>query len=384
MAAQHYHPLEFPEELGGLVPEKIIHCNVWGDIRVDALAMAIIDTWTFQRLHYLHQTGILYKIFPTAKTSRFEHALGSYCLAKKFLHKLWITSQEVFVNNATIPFYLIPIAALCRDLGQGPFSNVFDRFLHSLSLSSLSSQSSPWMSSEYRSCCLLQDLISNLSFPYRISHDHMTFMKTLMCPNSFEHPNVLPWFRGLVSDPTGIDFPTFDYVLRDSKSLGIAVSFDLQRILENMRIIDDTLCFCTRIVDDMEMFLATRQRLYKTAYLHPRVRRFEEGIISMFHETMMQDPSFKNAVHEILQDRVDPHTFLEWTDVYFLAMWQKTPSWRSLEIRIQPRVEAGEHGKDIISSIPSIFQSTTTTTTIHNSRPKYWYHRKRPHLRLDI
>ena len=203
-----------PRGMGGEVAHKIIHCNVWGDIQVDALAMAIVDTWAFQRLHYIHQTGILYKIFPTATTSRFEHALGSYCVAKKFLHKLWVTSPSLFSPHT--PFFLLPIAAMCRQLGCGPFSGLFDRFLQEHSVQNMDWM---WMSPEGRSCAVLDVILDDVSFPYRVSPDHRLFIKSLLLPvrEEYQHPLVQPWFQFLVHDDSGgLDFPTMDSVLRDA------------------------------------------------------------------------------------------------------------------------------------------------------------------------
>ena len=61
---------------------KEIQCSVWGVIRVSELALSIIDTFIFQRLHYIKQTGLAYKVFQVQQ----QHGL----------HILWefITRQE--------------------------------------------------------------------------------------------------------------------------------------------------------------------------------------------------------------------------------------------------------------------------------------------------
>ena len=57
---------------------KIFHCNVYGDIEVADLAISIIDTWEFQRLRQINQTGLAKVVFPGALTTRFDHSLGPY------------------------------------------------------------------------------------------------------------------------------------------------------------------------------------------------------------------------------------------------------------------------------------------------------------------
>ena len=67
---------------------KNFRCSIWGDIEVSQLALSIIDTWEFQRLHYIKQTSLAYKVFPTATSSRFEHSLGVYHITKVIIEHL--------------------------------------------------------------------------------------------------------------------------------------------------------------------------------------------------------------------------------------------------------------------------------------------------------
>src|SRR5947207_7904496 len=55
---------------------------LWNNIRVDALALQLVDTPVFQRLRYVRQLGLAYLVYPGATHTRFEHALGAYHLAR--------------------------------------------------------------------------------------------------------------------------------------------------------------------------------------------------------------------------------------------------------------------------------------------------------------
>ena len=63
----------------------IIYDNIHGYINIDSIACSIINTPIFQRLRNIHQTGILYLVYPTSNHSRFEHSIGTYHLAKKMI-----------------------------------------------------------------------------------------------------------------------------------------------------------------------------------------------------------------------------------------------------------------------------------------------------------
>ena len=108
---------------------KIIHDNIWGEISVSEKAIQVIDSSEFQRLHFISQTSVAYKVFPTAKTSRFEHSLGVYHVTSLLLKHLFDTQPEL---REMIPFdpELIKIAELVHDIGHGAFSHSFDRAMN--------------------------------------------------------------------------------------------------------------------------------------------------------------------------------------------------------------------------------------------------------------
>ncbi|MEO6331326.1 MAG: hypothetical protein ABIV11_02710, partial [Gemmatimonadaceae bacterium] len=62
---------------------EIIRDPLWNNIRVDAFTMRLVDTPAFQRLRYVRQLGLAYLVYPGATHSRFEHALGTYHLARR-------------------------------------------------------------------------------------------------------------------------------------------------------------------------------------------------------------------------------------------------------------------------------------------------------------
>ena len=49
---------------------SLIHDPIHGDIKVSAIAKKIIDHPYFDRAHYIYQTGIAYRIYPSATHSR--------------------------------------------------------------------------------------------------------------------------------------------------------------------------------------------------------------------------------------------------------------------------------------------------------------------------
>src|SRR3954463_11766777 len=74
-----------PSNLRGTVSYEVIRDPLWNNIRVDPLALRLVDTAAFQRLRYVRQLGLAYLVYPGASHTRFEHALGAYHLAGRAL-----------------------------------------------------------------------------------------------------------------------------------------------------------------------------------------------------------------------------------------------------------------------------------------------------------
>ena len=109
---------------------KIFRCSIWHDIQVSSLALKIIDSMEFQRLHGIKQCGVLYKVFPCTTHTRFQHSIGVYHFTKLFLSNLEKNSVEN-LNLTARKKEMIAISGLCHDLGHGPFSHLFDLYLES-------------------------------------------------------------------------------------------------------------------------------------------------------------------------------------------------------------------------------------------------------------
>src|SRR5687768_1390682 len=103
---------------------KVIRDPLWNNIRVDPLALRLIDTAAFQRLRYVRQLGLVFLVYPGASHSRFEHALGTYHLARRALPLL--EERGHLRDLAEHERGLVYIAALLHDIGHYPFSHALE------------------------------------------------------------------------------------------------------------------------------------------------------------------------------------------------------------------------------------------------------------------
>src|SRR3954471_435009 len=103
---------------------KVIRDPLWNNIRVEPLALQLIDTPAFQRLRYVRQLGLAFLVYPGASHSRFEHALGTYALARRALGLLEERGDLRDLGDA--PCTDVRIAALLHDIGHYPFSHALE------------------------------------------------------------------------------------------------------------------------------------------------------------------------------------------------------------------------------------------------------------------
>src|SRR3954463_7179127 len=103
---------------------EIIRDPLWNNIRLDPLSFELIDTPAFQRLRYVRQLGLAFLVYPGATHTRFEHALGTYHLARRSLAML--DESDGLSGVADDECAIIAAAALLHDLGHYPFSHALE------------------------------------------------------------------------------------------------------------------------------------------------------------------------------------------------------------------------------------------------------------------
>lgn len=305
---------------------KIINDIIHGSVNLSKLAMMIIDTPEFQRLRYLKQLSTCYFVFPNAIHTRFEHSIGTYHIAKKMLYSLKNKSKTSELNkiseipelnkyfkinnitdNFLTPFIieLVCIGALCHDLGHGPYSHLFDDYF--LKNNDIQIKDKNFIHHEYRSCMILKNIINfNKNLKNIIDDDLLNFIFNIINPDYNIHTDYI--YQIVSNSVNSIDVDKFDYLTRDSKMLGINISFNYTRLVENCMVINNIICYANKVDTDIINLFMMRHYLHKKVYTHKGV------IASLFliNDLLKYTDSYLNFIENIN----DMNKFIILTDDY--------------------------------------------------------------------
>uniref|UniRef100_A0A2C9LXN4 HD domain-containing protein n=1 Tax=Biomphalaria glabrata TaxID=6526 RepID=A0A2C9LXN4_BIOGL len=235
--------------------KSLFNDPVHGHIELNEACQLIVDTKEFQRLRDIKQLGFVDFVFPGATHTRFEHALGSYHLAGIFVRRLRDYQKEITITDTDI--LCVEIAALCHDIGCGPFSTLFSKkFIPELGKNSSKLRQRNKQMFEH----MLREngLAKKLNQKFNIKLKDLIFIKEIIDGYNITGSTMWPYkgrteaqaflYEIVQNHRNGIDVCKFDYMARDSQNLGIANNFDFQRYMEFARVmeVDGEKQICTR------------------------------------------------------------------------------------------------------------------------------------------
>ncbi|HEY8325945.1 MAG TPA: HD domain-containing protein [Ktedonobacterales bacterium] len=127
-AAAHAEP-----ELPDTAPTGAIRDSLYDLIPLSPLEHDLLATAAFGRLQGVKQLGFVYRVWPGATHTRFEHSLGVYFLMLRGLRALLATRHLAEAGSAASHISIDPsdlrtalAAALLHDIGHYPFSHAIE------------------------------------------------------------------------------------------------------------------------------------------------------------------------------------------------------------------------------------------------------------------
>jgi len=211
---------------------EVVRDPLWNNIRLEAEALAIIDTPAFQRLRYVRQLGHAFLVYPGATHTRFEHALGAYHLACR------ATKERE-----------IQVAALLHDIGHYPFS-------HALEEAGLPPHER--LAARHIGTGPLAAALERLG----VSTDSLLEL--------IQGTSASP-LAGLVAGALDVD--KLDYLSRDAKMCGVPYGvIDVDRLLTSLTVTAEGLVLHAKGMAALESLLFAKYQMYRNVYWHHAVR----------------------------------------------------------------------------------------------------------------
>jgi len=232
---------------------EIIRDPLWNNIAVEPLAMRLIDSPAFQRLRYVRQLGLAFLVYPGATHSRFEHALGTYHLARRALSLL--DERGALPGIGRDLCLTVRIAALLHDIGHYPFSHALEEIgaLHHEEVA--------------------RPLITEGAVA-----------ETLRSTMGGDSPNeIMALIGGTSGSPLqrlisgSLDLDKLDYLRRDAFMCGVPYGeIDVDRLLNSLTIVEGAagpeIGIIEKGLSALESLLFARYQMYRNVYWHHAVR----------------------------------------------------------------------------------------------------------------
>ncbi|HVX40848.1 MAG TPA: HD domain-containing protein [Gemmatimonadaceae bacterium] len=234
---------------------EIIRDPLWNNIRLDPVSFELIDTPAFQRLRYVRQLGLAFLVYPGATHSRFEHALGTYHLARRTL--TLFEDHDDFGAIGRDECMLVRVAALLHDIGHYPFSHALEEIgaLHHEEVAR------PLICDGEVGAILRRELGADA--PARIVR---------LIRGESDSP-----LQGLISG--SIDLDKLDYLRRDAFMCGVSYGeIDVDRLINALTIVRDPATDLPRVgmiekgLSALESLLFAKYQMYRNVYWHHAVR----------------------------------------------------------------------------------------------------------------
>lgn len=288
---------------------KKIYDSVHRFIHVDRLEKELINTPAFQRLHYIHQLGMTYFVYPGGTHRRFEHSLGVLELATRIYDTITKNKHEKLRNfMPTFNPYeyrywrrVLRLSALCHDIGHLPFSHMAENRV--IGIDGHEAWTQKILESEMFDPIwekFHMEALKN-SIDRNVKEDVIKIaLGTKKCKKKFSS-----WERVLTEIITGDFFGAdrIDYLLRDAQCTGLTYGlFDYYQLIEMLQIIftpdgDLLLGVEENGIASCEALLLARHYMHKRLYQHPSVKALSYHLARFMK---ISYPNINGTLHQYL------------------------------------------------------------------------------------
>ncbi|MBC8090147.1 MAG: HD domain-containing protein, partial [Phycisphaerae bacterium] len=271
---------------------EILRDPLWNNIRLDPLALALLDTEVVQRLRYVRQLGHAFLVYPGATHTRFEHALGAYHLSGVALRLLDERKALEHVQADEPP--IVRAAALLHDVGHYPFSHALEEIgvLHHELVSAP---------------LIIMGPVAD-ALTAHLGADAPARILAIINGKSFSP------LQGLISG--SLDLDKIEYLKRDAFMCGVPYGeIDVDRLLNSLVLVSHpetgraTVGVHEKGLSALESLLFAKYQMYRNVYWHHAVRSatsmYKRMVAEALDAGVVQQPEVARYTDEGLMVHLD-------------------------------------------------------------------------------
>lgn len=336
-------------------------------IHIDPIESDLIESLPFKRLHYIHQLGVAFLVYPSATHRRYEHSLGVMELSSQIYDSLTSLRSISKKLRALLERYvpkrgskehtywrrIVRLAALCHDLGHLPFSHAAEKTLLDFG------GHEKWTLNIIKSVFLnkIWQRLKQESEREGIYRDPIQDIIKIALGEKkclslgLDREEFTPWERVVSNIITGDFFGAdrIDYLLRDAQYTGLAYGvFDYHQLIEMLRIVPsfeekETLSIGVdeQGIESCEALLLARH------YMQRRIYQYESVKSYTFHLARFMKATFNDL-------KKDLTTYINTTDNEVLVEINKAASEKSHPAHLDAK--SLYFKEDCYTAIPITFQ----------------------------
>ncbi|HEY3968690.1 MAG TPA: HD domain-containing protein [Planctomycetaceae bacterium] len=263
------------------------------DVPFTGRVRALVDTLEFRRLAQISQLGLVSRIYPGAMHTRFEHALGVFHNALRYLWQLGKDERFRRIVDCHTAEILLA-AALLHDLGHWPYCHPIE----DMGLADLPPHEE--FAAEFLSP--QRELAQVLKSEWGIDPAEVL---DVLAPRT-DDPK-LRLLRSILSGP--IDIDKMDYLERDSLHCGVPYgrNFDKSRLIQSLVLnaAGDGLAVNYKGKTAAELMVFARYVMFSEVYWHHAVRSatcmFARAFFDLRHQCNLRE-LFQQTEADVIHD----------------------------------------------------------------------------------
>jgi uncharacterized protein len=284
-------------------PTSTVRDSLYDLIPLGPREERLISTPAFLRLQKIKQLGFVYRVWPGATHTRYEHSLGCYHLAVRALRSLLQRGNDggLFavnssangksgadsINSIYSSMQALGVAALLHDIGHYPFSHTIEELGY------------PIMMHEQvgRSIIEKSEIATIIERDYRLSPERVADM--IDPPRSKTLPDDDELLAHLLSGALDVD--KLDYLPRDARACNVPYGgVDVSRLLGALRVYDRSatpgeeskngqrrIVVTHKGISPLHSLLHARQEMFDNIYWHHTSRAFQIMLVRAVQEALL-------------------------------------------------------------------------------------------------